>query len=234
VADWVVGGHADDVPAFAGAVPHLLMYTRDPLATLTVPAYSEVDGTEVHSLSPWTGLVSQAGASMPAVGGAAMGHTPFAEDLSTAREAIERAASERGVNLGVGIALCVEVAYAPGVATERLWEAIRDGKLPIYLGSHWLDGLLAPGDYLDLRDHADANSLIDAVQALSADELAARVFRLQAALSEREAQPEAHPAEVIAAFIRAEEERCARAGTVWASDAPSARAAAFRERVLGA
>lgn len=99
--------------------------------------------------------------------------------------------------------VCLENCHVEGYVSEKLWHAIRAGCVPVYYGSSWLDEMLPPGDYIDLRDHDSVDSLLAAIEGISETDAIARVTRLQAELRriEREHDVEGAASRVHRAWI---------------------------------
>lgn len=61
----------------------------------------------------------------------------------------------------------LENTYYPYYVTEKFWNAINAGCVPVYYGSAWLDDLVPSDYYLDLRRFPSIESLFDAILALT-------------------------------------------------------------------
>jgi len=84
--------------------------------------------------------------------------------------------------------IALENTYLPGYVSEKFWQAIEGGCLPVYLGSPWFDRLVDPGLYVDLRDHDSVESTFRALSEMPEDERIDRVRILQARLIELRAE----------------------------------------------
>lgn len=83
--------------------------------------------------------------------------------------------------------LCLENTHVRGFVTEKLWEAIRAGCVPIYYGSSWLDEIFPSRAYVDLRDFEGIDGLLEYLEAMDQRDATARVAELQEALRDLEA-----------------------------------------------
>lgn len=123
---------------------------------------------------------------------------------------------------GYAFNLCLENNHVPAFVTEKPWQAIRGGCLPIYYGSSWMDRLFPSKDYLDLRDYESIEALYEHMEKMPRDEIVARVRRLQDQLKELERTTEGGRASQglrwlhdVASFIEGVDENDARRGTAW-------------------
>lgn len=89
-------------------------------------------------------------------------------------------------NYRVNIAL--ENSFIPGYISEKFWQAVEGGCLPVYLGSPWMDRLVDPALYLDLRNLDTPEAVFDAIARLDETDRVARVLALQARVTELRAQ----------------------------------------------
>lgn len=60
--------------------------------------------------------------------------------------------------------IALENTYLPDYVTEKFWHAVKGACVPIYLGSTWMDRLVDPEWYIDLRRHGSAASVYDELQ----------------------------------------------------------------------
>lgn len=112
-------------------------------------------------------------------------------------------APKRRILAGYAVNLCLENAKAPGFVTEKFYDAVRAGCVPVYYGSAWFDALVPRGDYIDLRDHATTDSLLDEVASLTTVDCVARVTRLQAHVRSMEERHQVSLDETRADWARA-------------------------------
>ena len=78
----------------------------------------------------------------------------------------------------------LENTYVPNYISEKLWQAIQAGCLPVYFGSTWLDRLVDRALYIDLRDYATPAEVFSALSKISEQERVDRVNALQERLIE--------------------------------------------------
>ena len=72
-------------------------------------------------------------------------------------------------------ALCFENAYIKGYLTEKLFECLRVGTIPIYLGATDIEELVPPDCFIDMRRFADYSELLTYLKEL--DQQAVRRYR---------------------------------------------------------
>lgn len=66
--------------------------------------------------------------------------------------------------------LCLENMPMTGYLTEKLFDCLYAGTVPLYLGAPDIDELVPADAYVDLRQFSDFNSMFDAVSAMSDQE----------------------------------------------------------------
>lgn len=86
--------------------------------------------------------------------------------------------------------IALENTYLPNYVTEKIWQAAQAGCLPVYLGSSWMDRIVDPALYVDLRDHATPRDLFRALTRIGDAERIQRVRELQERLTELRASAE--------------------------------------------
>ena len=80
--------------------------------------------------------------------------------------------------------IALENTYLPNYVTEKIWQAVQAGCLPVYLGSSWLDRIVDPGLYVDLRDYSTPKALFRALARIGDADRIGRVRELQQRLTE--------------------------------------------------
>ncbi|HIW29634.1 MAG TPA: hypothetical protein H9987_06435 [Candidatus Luteococcus avicola] len=78
----------------------------------------------------------------------------------------------------------LENTYLPDYVTEKFWHAVKGACVPIYLGSTWMDRLVDPSLYIDLRRHDSAASVYDELQGWDEPRAREAVTALQARTKE--------------------------------------------------
>ena len=77
----------------------------------------------------------------------------------------------------------LENTYIPGYVSEKFWQALEGGCLPVYLGSPWFDRVIDPDLYVDLRRHDSPDEVFRYLEALPEAERVERTAALQARLT---------------------------------------------------
>jgi len=80
--------------------------------------------------------------------------------------------------------IALESTYLPNYVSEKFWQAAQAGCLPVYLGSPWMDRLVDPSLYVDLRNHASPASLFAELRRIPEPDRVRRVRALQERLAE--------------------------------------------------
>jgi len=88
--------------------------------------------------------------------------------------------------------IALENTYLPHYVSEKFWQAPQAGCLPVYLGSPWMDRLVDPALYVDLRDHASPASLFGELRRIPEPDRVRRVRALQQRLTELRAIANPH------------------------------------------
>lgn len=83
--------------------------------------------------------------------------------------------------------VALENTYIPDYITEKFWQPIRSGTIPIYLGSSWLDDLINRDLYVDLRNFTGVDELRQAIGSMTEDEYTQRIQGLQERTAELQA-----------------------------------------------
>jgi hypothetical protein len=143
-----------------------------------------------------------------------------AEVLENSREDGDWHARKLELIGGYGFNLCWENSEIPGYVTEKIWDSLDAGVLPLYWGPPEFHDMLPPDSVLDCRQYMDGDdvnieAMLGDVLSMSAAEYARRVETLYD--WHRALDPEAKKKSALAAahilgreLVRAHESRLAR------------------------
>ena len=68
-------------------------------------------------------------------------------------------------------ALCFENAIWPGYLTEKIFDCLLVGTIPIYLGDPEIEKKVSPGSFVDARKFSDYKELVEFLRSRSSDDL---------------------------------------------------------------
>lgn len=109
---------------------------------------------------------------------------------------LSRSQVKHGILQEYSFNICLENAHLQGFVTEKFWEAIRAGCLPIYFGSSWLDRIFPDHSYVDLRNFENIESLFETIESMKPREIERRVRSLQKSLLVLESENEGSKAAI--------------------------------------
>ncbi|MCL5886996.1 MAG: glycosyltransferase family 10 [Actinobacteria bacterium] len=76
---------------------------------------------------------------------------------------------------GYRFTLCFENTIFPGYITEKIFDCLLAGTIPIYLGAPDITDYLPPEAFVDFRDFSDMASLEDYLRVMPAEDAHARI-----------------------------------------------------------